>query len=56
MKINIIQNTQIEFEKIIFMWCIENYIPLKQFQPSGLYIIFHENFCIDIEGGIIFYP
>jgi hypothetical protein len=47
-----IQNAQTEFEKIIFVWCIENYIPLKQLQPDDLYIIFYENFCIDVEGEI----
>ena len=47
-----IQNARTEFEKTIFSWCIENYIPLKQFQPGELYIIFYENFCIDLEGEI----
>ena len=47
-----IQNAQTEFEKIIFVWCIENYIPLKQLQPNDLYIIFYENFCIDVEDEI----
>ncbi len=37
------------FEQHIFMWCIDNYVPLKQFSPSEIHIIFYEKLCIEPE-------
>lgn len=33
------------FEKHIFMWCIENYIPLKQFHEGEMLVVFYESLC-----------
>jgi len=33
------------FEKQIFRWCIENYVPLEQFKKGELCLIFYENLC-----------
>ena len=33
------------FEKLIYFWCIENYVPLKQFRNNDIHIAFYENFC-----------
>lgn len=33
------------FDKHIFLWCIENYVPLKQFSEGELHLIFYENLC-----------
>ena len=33
------------FDKHIFMWCIENYIPLKQFNQGEIFVVFYENLC-----------
>lgn len=33
------------FEKHIFLWCIENFIPLKQFGKGEIHIQFYENLC-----------
>lgn len=38
-----------DFNKHILMWCIENYIPLKQFKKDEIQIIFYENLCINPE-------
>lgn len=38
-----------EFEKHIFSWCIENFVPLKQFQQGEILVIFYENLCIKPE-------
>jgi hypothetical protein len=35
------------FEKHIFMWCIENYVPLRQFEPGEILVVFYEDFCAD---------
>ncbi len=34
-----------EFEQNIFIWCIENYVPLKQFRKEEILLTFYENFC-----------
>lgn len=34
-----------DFEKHIFVWCIENYVPLKQFKSDEICVVFYENFC-----------
>ena len=40
-----IERAQTEFEKQIFLWCIENYIPLKQFNRGEIQVVFYENLC-----------
>ncbi len=37
------------FERHLFLWCIDNYVPLKQFQPAGLHLCFYENLLLDPE-------
>lgn len=37
------------FERHLFLWCIDNYVPLKQFQPGGLHLCFYENLLLDPE-------
>jgi len=36
---------QTDFEKRIFRWCIQNYVPLKQFKRGEIHLAFYENFC-----------
>jgi hypothetical protein len=37
-----------DFERQVCMWCIQHYVPLKQFQDTrDLYLVFYEKFCID---------
>lgn len=45
--VNEIKNCKKDFEKHVFLWCIENYVPLKQFQKDDIHIICYENMCID---------
>lgn len=33
------------FDKQIFFWCIENYVPLKQFSEGEIHVIFYEKLC-----------
>ena len=42
-----IAETQDIFDKHVFMWCIENYVPLKQFRDGEILVIFYENLCTD---------
>ena len=32
-----------DFERHLFLWCIDNYIPLKQFGPEEMHLTFYEN-------------
>ena len=32
------------FERRLFTWCIENYVPLKQFEPGEIHLCFYEDF------------
>ena len=34
------------FEKHIFLWCIENYVPLKQFNDGEMLVVFYESLCM----------
>ncbi len=40
------------FETFIFMWCIENLVPLTQFQKGEIYVTFYENLCVTPENEI----
>lgn len=42
-----IRSAQTVFEKQVFLWCVENYVPLKQFRTGELHVAFYENFCTD---------
>lgn len=39
------QKTGNAFENYIFNWCIENYVPLKQFKQDEIHVIFYEELC-----------
>lgn len=36
-----------EFDAHLFMWCVENYVPLNQFAPSQVHLCFYEQLCTD---------
>lgn len=38
-------NAEDPFDKHLVMWCVENYIPLKQFKNGEILIVFYENIC-----------
>ena len=35
-----------DFERHLFLWCIDNYVPLRQFEPGGIHLAFYENLLI----------
>jgi hypothetical protein len=35
------------FEQHVFTWCVENYIPFRQFEAGDVHLAFYENFCVD---------
>ncbi len=42
-----IRNANDIFDKHIFLWCIENYIPLRQFSKGEILVTFYENLCVN---------
>ncbi|HKW45585.1 MAG TPA: hypothetical protein VJN22_08000 [Candidatus Eremiobacteraceae bacterium] len=38
-----------EWERQIFAWCVENYVPLAQCSAGDVHIAFYENFCLNPE-------
>ncbi|ODS29716.1 MAG: Sulfotransferase domain protein [Candidatus Scalindua rubra] len=44
-----IQNCKTEFDEHVYLWCIENYIPLVQFKKGEIYVVFYENLCSNPE-------
>jgi Sulfotransferase family len=38
-----IRAAQGDFERHLFLWCIDNYVPLKQFGPGEVHLTFYEN-------------
>ncbi|WP_166173394.1 sulfotransferase [Rubrobacter tropicus] len=48
MEAEILASTE-PFERHLFLWCIDNYVPLKQFRPGGLHLCFYENLLLDPE-------
>ncbi len=47
--ISAIENATSDFERYVFAWCIENYVPLKQFSPGEIHPVFYENLCTNPE-------
>jgi hypothetical protein len=38
-----------DFERHVFLWCVENRVPLRQFARSEIHVCFYEHFCVDLE-------
>jgi hypothetical protein len=47
-----INNKGTDFDKHILQWCIENYVPLRQFLPEEILILFYESICMHPEFNI----
>lgn len=37
------------FERHLFLWCIDNYVPLRQFPPGAIHVCFYEDLLLDPE-------
>ena len=37
------------FDRHVFMWCIENLVPLRQLKSGSVHVVFYENLCTDPE-------
>ena len=45
----ILRSAQTDFEKHIVSWCVENFVPLRQFGSGEVYVAFYENLCVNPE-------
>jgi hypothetical protein len=39
-----------EWDKSVFVWCIENHVPLSAASDGRMHVAFYEDFCVDPEG------
>jgi hypothetical protein len=44
-----IEEVTSKFDAHLFRWCVQNYVPLRQFQKGEIHLAFYENFCVDPE-------
>jgi hypothetical protein len=44
-----IRGARDDFERHVFSWCIDNYVPLRQFGPGEIHLSFYENFVVHPE-------
>jgi len=42
-----IEAARSDFERHLFLWCIDNYVPLRQFGPGEMHLVFYENLLVD---------
>jgi len=38
------------WDQRMFVWCVQNFVPLRQFARGDAHIVFYENVCMDPEG------
>jgi hypothetical protein len=44
-----IQAARDDFERHLFLWCIDNYVPLRQFERGEIHLAFYENLLMNAE-------
>jgi hypothetical protein len=44
--------TEDRFERMVYFWCIENVVPLRQFSPGEIHVMFYEHLCLEPEAEI----
>ncbi|OHE55271.1 MAG: hypothetical protein A2Z47_11075 [Thermodesulfovibrio sp. RBG_19FT_COMBO_42_12] len=37
------------FDKLVFVWCVQNYVPIRQFKHDEIYFCFYEDLCTNPE-------
>ena len=47
-----LEGAETVMEQRAVVWCIQNYVPLRQFARGEIYLTFYENFCVDPENEI----
>ena len=44
---SVLEGANSMFEQRLAIWCIQYYVPLRQFGPGEIHIAFYEDFCLD---------
>jgi hypothetical protein len=44
---NLLESAQTGFEQRMAVWCIQNFVPLRQFAPGEIHVAFYEEFCVE---------
>jgi hypothetical protein len=47
-----LEGAETVMEQRAVIWCIQNYVPLRQFHRGEIYLTFYESFCVDPENEI----
>jgi hypothetical protein len=48
----IMKEAEGDLEKCVIAWCIENFVPLRQFAPGEILVCYYENFVLDPEAEV----
>lgn len=48
----LLETTHDPFEQHVLQWCVENWIPLRQFKRGEIHLAFYEHFSVDPRGEI----
>jgi len=46
---DVLSKAQDKFDKYILFWCIQHYVPLRQFAPDQVYVVCYETLCAEPE-------
>ncbi len=46
------RSAKTDFERHVFSWCVENYVPLAQLRRGEVHLAFYENLCEDPKGEV----
>jgi len=42
-----LEKARSQFEKHMFSWCVQHYVPVRQLARGDVHVVFYENLCID---------
>ena len=46
----LIESAQTVWDQRLLVWCVQNYVPLRQLRAGEAYVAFYESFCVDPLG------
>ena len=47
---DVIENAETVWDQRLLVWCVQNYVPLRQLKAGDAYVAFYESFCLDPLG------
>jgi len=45
--VDVISDAKTMFEQRLVVWCVQNFVPLHQFAPSQIHLVFYEQLCME---------